>query len=83
MAGSPWAIKRTGDFTEEEAEMIVTLSKQVALAYENLLLMQKLQENEKRCVWFSRQRALVLGRGSGFKPVYLLGGGAIPMNRYY
>lgn len=35
-------------FTEEEAEMIVTLSKQVALAYENLLLMQKLQENEKR-----------------------------------
>ncbi|NLM37968.1 MAG: response regulator [Firmicutes bacterium] len=35
-------------FTEEEAEMILTLSKQVALAYENLLLMQKLQENEER-----------------------------------
>ena len=35
-------------FTEEEAEMIMTLSKQVALAYENLLLVQKLQENEKR-----------------------------------
>lgn len=37
-----------GYFTEEDAEMIMCLSKQVALAYENLLLMQKLQENEKR-----------------------------------
>lgn len=39
---------RGTQFTEEEAEMIMALSKQVALAYENLLLMQKLQENEQR-----------------------------------
>lgn len=41
--------KRNGVlFTEEETEMIMCLSKQVALAYENLLLMQELQKNEKR-----------------------------------
>ncbi|HHT48574.1 MAG TPA: response regulator [Firmicutes bacterium] len=35
-------------FTEEEGEMIMALSKQVALVYENLLLVRKLRKNEER-----------------------------------
>lgn len=35
-------------FTDEEEEMVMALSKQVALAYENILLVEELQQSEKQ-----------------------------------